>query len=511
MALSRYLPRSQGMGIMRSVLVLLLDLVVVVVAAVGAVMLRDNPDLWTQRFLGVTPYLVFALVAAVVVLPVTGVSRSLWHYSTLNDTLRIVLAAIVIVLAATSTAFAYNRLEGLARTIPILHALLIIIMMCALRAGAQVRHGLRLRPQITPTLGSTHKAESILLIGDNAIAELFMRSTHEFARDTIHVVGVLGTNHRHRGRKLHGAAILGQPEDLAQVLRQLEVHGIGVQRIVVAMTPSKLSPVACDALREVEDGTSIIVDYFAERLGFTERPPQGSPPERDAENDADADRLPSLRDLALSENLTRSYWRGKRLFDLVVAMVLLIVTAPVMLLVAVIVAIDVGAPVLFWQERPGRFGRRLRLYKFRTMRSAHDANGVRIAEARRLSRIGRFLRHSRLDELPQLFHILLGEMSFVGPRPLLSSEQSAAHAARLAVRPGLTGWAQVHGGRAVSVTDKVAMDLWYIRNASFRLDFLIALKTLRMVLFGEMTDERAIAAAWSDAEAWKAQLRAEGA
>lgn len=186
----------------------------------------------------------------------------------------------------------------------------------------------------------------------------------------------------------------------------------------------------------------------------------------------------------------------------------MIATAPVMLLVAVAVALDVGVPVLFWQERPGRFGRRLRLYKFRTMRSAHDVDGNRIAEERRSSPIGRFLRRTRLDELPQLFHILTGEMSFVGPRPLLSSEQAPAHAARLAVRPGLSGWAQVHGGRAVSISDKAAMDLWYIRHASFRTDVLIAWKTARMILFGEKPDGAAVDAAWRDAEEWLDQLGA---
>jgi len=170
--------------------------------------------------------------------------------------------------------------------------------------------------------------------------------------------------------------------------------------------------------------------------------------------------------------------------------------------VAAAVAIDVGIQVLFWQERPGILGRRLRLHKFRTMRSGHDENGRRLSESERSSSTGRFLRRLRLDELPQLFNILLGEMSFVGPRPLLPVDQSPAYSARLAVRPGLTGWAQVHGGRDVSAGDKAVMDLWYIRNASFRLDLLIAFKTACMIVFGERTDEDAIAAAWKDAEAW---------
>ncbi len=119
------------------------------------------------------------------------------------------------------------------------------------------------------------------------------------------------------------------------------------------------------------------------------------------------------------------------------------------------------------------------------MRAAHDGDGKRIADDERQSRLGRFLRRSRLDELPQIFHILAGEMSFVGPRPLLPADQGPQHAGRLVVRPGLTGWAQVNGGREVSADDKAAMDIWYVHNASFRLDLVIIARTVRTVLFGE--------------------------
>ena len=114
------------------------------------------------------------------------------------------------------------------------------------------------------------------------------------------------------------------------------------------------------------------------------------------------------------------------------------------------------------------------------------------------SRIGRFLRRTRLDELPQLFNILAGQMSFVGPRPLLPVDQPAAYSARKFVRPGLTGWAQVNGGRSVSAADKAALDVWYIENASFALDFKIFARTLAVVLFGERSNAAMIGRAWSD-------------
>src|SRR5262249_44688585 len=162
----------------------------------------------------------------------------------------------------------------------------------------------------------------------------------------------------------------------------------------------------------------------------------------------------------------RPYWRIKRMMDFAGAACLLVVGLPLAVLVAMLVAIDVGLPATFWQERPGFGGSPFKLYKFRTMSAAHDTEGRRVPDQERLSMIGRFLRRARLDELPQLYNILVGEMSFVGPRPLLPVDQHPAHAARLLVRPGLTGWAQVIGGREISAEDKTALDVWYVHNAS---------------------------------------------
>jgi lipopolysaccharide/colanic/teichoic acid biosynthesis glycosyltransferase len=188
----------------------------------------------------------------------------------------------------------------------------------------------------------------------------------------------------------------------------------------------------------------------------------------------------------------RSYWRIKRALDAAAAACLIIVLAPLMALVGFLVMCDVGLPLLFWQSRPGSCGRPFRLYKFRTMAAAHNSRGERVPDEQRLSCIGQFLRRTRLDELPQLYNILTGDMSLVGPRPLLPADQSPTHAARLLVRPGLTGWAQVKGGREISAEDKAVLDVWYVRNASFRLDMEILFRTIPFVLFGERNNPEAI-------------------
>jgi lipopolysaccharide/colanic/teichoic acid biosynthesis glycosyltransferase len=126
------------------------------------------------------------------------------------------------------------------------------------------------------------------------------------------------------------------------------------------------------------------------------------------------------------------------------------------------------------------------------MSASHDRHSRRVPDEQRLSLVGRLLRRSRLDELPQLYNVLIGDMSFVGPRPLLPCDQSPDYAARLSVRPGITGWAQVNGGRIVAPLDKAILDIWYVSKASFLLDLKIMLRTVEMVLFGERANTKAV-------------------
>ena len=194
----------------------------------------------------------------------------------------------------------------------------------------------------------------------------------------------------------------------------------------------------------------------------------------------------------------RRYWVGKRAFDSLAALALLFICSPLMAVAAVFVALSIGSPVLFWQQRPGLGGRPFRLYKFRTMRAAHAPDGHSLSDKERVSRIGSLMRRLRVDELPQLFNVVRGDMCFIGPRPLLAREQPDAYRARLLVRPGLTGWAQVVGGRDISPEDKAALDVWYVRNASLALDLEIVARTVPMVLLGERISRPLIEQTWRD-------------
>lgn len=174
----------------------------------------------------------------------------------------------------------------------------------------------------------------------------------------------------------------------------------------------------------------------------------------------------------------------KRLLDILGSVCGLLLFSPIMVIVAVLIIRKMGSPVFFRQTRPGKDGKPFQMIKFRTMRDATDAKGLPLADADRLTRLGLFLRSSSLDELPELWNVLKGEMSLVGPRPLLMEYlplYSAQQARRHEVRPGVTGWAQVNGRNAISWDEKFALDVWYVDNRNIWLDVKIIWQTIRKV------------------------------
>ncbi len=174
----------------------------------------------------------------------------------------------------------------------------------------------------------------------------------------------------------------------------------------------------------------------------------------------------------------------KRLFDFWISFAALTLLSPVLLLLAPLVRVKIGSPVFFTQTRPGLYGQAFQMIKFRTMTNARSADGALLPDAERLTRFGRVLRATSLDELPELWNVLKGDMSLVGPRPLLmeylplySPEQARRHD----VRPGITGWAQVNGRNAISWDAKFKLDVWYVDHQSFWLDVKILFLTVKRV------------------------------
>lgn len=175
----------------------------------------------------------------------------------------------------------------------------------------------------------------------------------------------------------------------------------------------------------------------------------------------------------------------KPILDFILAFLLIIIFLPIILIVALLIKLKLGSPILFTQERPGLNGKIFRIYKFRTMSDERDSKGDLLSDELRLKGFGKLIRKSSLDELPQLFNVLKGEMSFVGPRPLLveylklyNQEQAKRHN----VKPGITGWAQVNGRNAISWEEKFKLDVYYVEHISFMLDCKILYMTFFKVL-----------------------------
>lgn len=178
----------------------------------------------------------------------------------------------------------------------------------------------------------------------------------------------------------------------------------------------------------------------------------------------------------------------KRIFDFLVALFVLLTLLPVVIAVAVLIRFKLGSPILFTQDRPGLNGNVFKMMKFRTMLDGKDKQGNLLPDNERMTPFGAFLRSTSLDELPGLFNVLKGDMSLVGPRPLLVQYlplYNAEQARRHDVRPGITGWAQVNGRNAISWKQKFKLDVWYVDNQSFFLDIKILLLTVKKVFVRE--------------------------
>jgi lipopolysaccharide/colanic/teichoic acid biosynthesis glycosyltransferase len=485
----------------RQFLLLLIDAALMSLAFIGAVLLRDNFESSLPRILQFTPQLLMTLAAGIPACLILGLNRTIWRLSTMGDHLRILAVAICVPLVVMAMGFGFNRLEGVARSLPVLQGLLMLCSMIGVRVVARLFLGAvhRARAPSDMVAPVTASGQTILLVGVDSSAELYLRAAGELGSSQIRIAGVLADTPRQVGRLLHQSPIIGTIKDIVAVLRDLEVHGVHVDRVVVTTGFARLSAQARRALQDLKSSGIARIEFLSELFGFDGQ--TGSQPALQAAASSEVSRLFADDATDLLAPPSFGYRFGKRVFDIALALALMVILAIPMLCVALITALNVGLPVVFWQQRPGLQGRPFRLYKFRTMASAHDGSGRRLADSQRLSIVGKFMRRTRLDELPQLYNIMIGEMSFVGPRPLLPLDQPDGQAARLMVRPGLTGWGQVQGGREISAADKAALDVWYVQHASFLLDLEIMLRTIPMLIKGERVNFGAIQLAWSDLRA----------
>jgi lipopolysaccharide/colanic/teichoic acid biosynthesis glycosyltransferase len=431
-----------------------------------ALVIRDAPILYYSNF-DLGRFWLISFAACLVAFAAFRLHQQLPRYFGIKDALAIAKATVFAEFIIFFAMFFMTRLDGVPRSTLVIHALLISGGLILSRLLIRL---IRTDSTIQSEAGAAD-AEHIVLIGANGISAAFVRLLDSIAPGKRHVVAVLDDSPRLKGRSMAGIAVAGSIGHLASLIDEFKVHGVRIDRVLVAGSQESLPALTMEAVRSICADEELALDFLPDLFGMGSRQePAMSKPSPEA--------VPNFA--------PSTYFRFKRGVDIVLAASMMLLFAPVFLTVVILAYLDVGAPVVFWQRRLGCKGQPFRLRKIRTLRAPYDARGRALPNEERLSAFGRFLRRSHLDELPQLLNVLVGDMSLIGPRPLLPRDQPEDPTVRLMVRPGISGWAQVNGGALLTAAEKDVFDEWYVRNATLQVDLRIMRMSLSAAFTGDV-------------------------
>jgi lipopolysaccharide/colanic/teichoic acid biosynthesis glycosyltransferase len=402
----------------------------------------------------------FAILAFLALRVQDGMTR----YFSVYEALDIAEAVLFAELMTCVVLFTLTGFENIPRSMPFVHGLLLAGGLLAARIFTRIVFSAEHYGQEYKT-----RAERIILIGANRFGAAFVQLLRAYAPQREPVTAILDLDPRMIGRAVSGVQVIGTPQDLDSVISEFAIHGVGTDRVVIAGEADFLSPAVLQEVQRICEVRKIDLRFLPRLIGVTE-------------SKAQAPAVAAAPALAEPSIPVASYFQWKRFIDVVGALTCIVLLLPLLVVGGVLVLFDVGSPILFWQERVGWKKRSFLIYKFRTLRAPFDSDGQPNLGGREPSRIGQFLRRSRLDELPQLLNVLLGDMSLAGPRPLLPEDQPANMVNRLSIRPGITGWAQVNGAKLVTKEEKERLDDWYVSNASLWIDVRIAMLTIAMLM-----------------------------
>jgi lipopolysaccharide/colanic/teichoic acid biosynthesis glycosyltransferase len=462
------------------------DVALAAAAPLLALSLRNAPVLnWSEQGLfSAGGYCLLSLIFSLMAFTVFRIHSAIPRYLSIDDIVVVVKAVLVGEFLTCAVLFTVTRLDGIPRSTPLIHALVLGSGLITARAFVYLIDN-------TPKAAARpEEAINVILIGLNDLSVRFMELLQASAGGHQNLIGVLDSKLRLSGRSVNGVRVFGPPAHLQALIDEFATHGVKADLVVVGSETHELSKEAVSEIRRVCSRRNIELMFLSDVLAV-------SRPKR-VHSAFQVARVAPLAVSVVPAVTPSRYLRSKRFVDLLGATIVLIASSPVWSLVVVLAVFDVGTPVVFWQRRIGLQGREFQLYKFRTLRASFDREGHKVPKAHRLSRIGRRLRKMRLDEIPQLLNVLVGDMSLIGPRPLLLQDQPPNPSVRLMVRPGITGWAQVNGGALLSAAEKDDLDTWYIRHASSWLDLRILWMTLVSLARGDRRSDQALAAARSD-------------
>jgi lipopolysaccharide/colanic/teichoic acid biosynthesis glycosyltransferase len=398
------------------------------------------------------------------------IPESVMRYFSVHDALDIYKAAAVAELVTCVVLFTFTRLDGIPRSMPLIHGMLLATGLAAARL-------LFVHYDQSDSNEYQVSGGRIILVGANRVSAFFIKMMNAYPPEQQRVVAVLDDRPEMVGRAISGVRIIGGPDRLGSIIDEFAIHGVEIEKVIIA-GEQLVSHAAVLELQHTCGTREIDLCFLPRMLGVNAR--------RAADSTATVTPTQEAAIPALSR-----YFALKRSIDICASLSLIVLLFPLLLVGGFLALLDVGSPVLFWQERLGRNGRAFLIYKFRTLRSPFDRNGNQVLEKRRLSAIGRFLRATHIDELPQLLNVLIGDMSLIGPRPLLPEDQPANSRVRLMVSPGITGWAQINGGKLITTDEKQRLDEWYVRNASLWVDLYILMVTLKIAFKNGLSSEEA--------------------
>lgn len=436
-----------------------------------ALMLRDAPVL-SEGSYSLYFYWACSAIFSLISFSIFRLEHRAVRYFSVDDIFDIVKAVFVAELLTAVALFSFTRLDGIPRSTLFIHFLILAAALIATRTAAHLFEHEQKKAICRPP-----ETKHVIMVGSNYLSSAFIKWLETNDIEPKQVIAILDDSEDMIGRKISGVRVLASPLKIKQMVDEFAVHGVKVDEVIVSNGESHLARPVLTELRKICDKKGIELSFMPQLFY--------SPHEQ--ATDSEIEPPESQQGLAFPIS---SYFGVKRVLDFVFASVLIVGLFPLFICASALVLLDVGTPVLFWQRRLGQGGRGFQIYKFRTMQTPFDRFGESLPENRRLSLIGHFLRKTGLDELPQLLNVLVGDMSLIGPRPLLPRDQPANPTTRLTVRPGITGWAQVNGGNQITSEEKDQLDEWYIRNASLWLDLRIFLLTFRYAFGGDRIEAR---------------------
>lgn len=457
----------------RRLIITTYDLAMVTSAFPVSVYLRENFDPEPQHMEPAFYGSALLFLIALFVFRTMGVQQNMWRYSAPRDLIIVAKALSIVTAIFVPAMFMIDRLDGIPRSVPVIFWFVAFAGLCSTR--------LLYIWTVTWIDGRPHKISRwercrVLVLANLKPSSAVIQSVNARCAHKVQLVGLISED-AERGRTLFGIEVLGNTKRLTQALASLDVAGSYPHAIILDEADGNVRNRKVDQLEAAAPGVPVFRSTAISQVSqFIEA-------------------YQPRDQLITFTSAPKSYLGSKRLLDIAVASISLVLLSPLLALIAGSICLLHGAPIMFTQIRAGRHLQEFGLVKFRTMRDPYDSNGKALDDKDRVTRLGLLLRATRLDELPQFWNVLCGDMSLIGPRPLLHRDMPSDTeilAERYSVRPGITGWAQVNGGHQVENHQKMALDIFYIRNTSFLLDIKIIIMTIKMMLFGEQIRNVAI-------------------